>query len=183
MGELAAPIAAGAAAGASAAAAAAAAAACTAAAAAVAAAIAACATAATSCTHGCECCRPAARVRSPMKQPVALQSTPSDRAKLIAEPPPPPPTFEPVTPRRLAAIETDEELLPRHRAAEHLLHAIAEANEQLITPGIVARLGWDTALTMPHRHIPRWDFGGHGFARDARTPELGDGPTACAVPN
>jgi hypothetical protein len=70
----------------------------------------------------------------------------------------------PVTPRTLATINTDEELLPRDRAACHVLHAIAEASEHLITAGITARIGWDTVLVRPAGALPLWDLGGHRFA-------------------
>ena len=145
----------GAAVGASAAATAAAGAACAASAAAIVAAIAACAAAAADCSRSCRCCveLPAFPGRSPERLRALLTAQPVAEEVAV-----------PVTPRTLATINTDEELLPRDRAACHVLHAIAEASEHLITAGITARIGWDTVLVRPAGALPLWDLGGHRFA-------------------
>ena len=145
----------GAAVGASAAATAAAGAACAASAAAIVAAIAACAAAAADCSRSCRCCveLPGFPGRSPERLRALLTAQPVAEEVAV-----------PVTPRTLATINTDEELLPRDRAACHALHAIAEASEHLITAGITARIGWDTVLVRPAGALPLWDLGGHRFA-------------------
>ena len=161
---LATPIAVGGAVAAAGAATTASAAACAAAAAALAAAGAALVTASASC---CQCCRPPPPVRTKARATPELHKTPSQR-QVPEEPAPPPP----VTPRTLRRIEYDDELLPRARAAQHLMHAIAEANESLITAGILARLGYETTIAEPEG-LPMWEWGSWRFVKSGAVATLG----------
>ena len=106
-------------------------------------------------------------MRAPPRQPPDLGKSPSEREALVPELPPP------VTPRTLSLIQQDHDLLPRDRASLHLLHAIAEANDNLITAGIVARVGWDTELIAPTGMMPQWEFGGHQFVQSGAALSFG----------
>ena len=122
-------------------------AACAAAGAALLAAVAACTVA---CSTAKCCTKVSGAVRTPHKRTAAdLEQQQETEAVLV-----------PVTARTLESITSDDKLLTSDRASEHVLHAIAEANEQLITPGIVARIGWDSSLT---RHGAVWELAGHRF--------------------
>lgn len=169
----AAPIAAGAAVASSAAAGAASAAACTAAAAALTAAAAACAASTIAC-FDCASRIPAAlRTRDRKVRELEDELPGRDEEDDAGMPPP-------ISARSLSTIEADDDLLPRARAAQHVLHAIAEANEPLLTDAVMARVGWDATLTQPTGSIPAWAFAGHHFAQSGAVAVAGVATVAAA---
>ena len=70
-----------------------------------------------------------------------------------------------------AAEPEEEPLLARARAAEHVLHAIAGANHELLTPGVLCLLG--PAEVTASTTIAHWDFAGHAFAMSGACAVLG----------
>ena len=158
--DLAAPLAAGTAMLAAGAASATAAAACAAAAAACTAAAVALAAASAKCCK-CGCYNAEAFRRPPSREPPNLLKSDNQDEE------------EPITTRTLSEIENDETLLPRARAAQHLLHAIAEGNDALITAGILARVGWDAKIMEDGSWRPMWNFAGFGFAQSGAVLGVG----------
>ena len=65
------------------------------------------------------------------------------------------------------------QLLSRKRAAEHVIHAIAEGCEDLITARIMATLGPRTNLERSADLPASWDFGGHTFVMSGAAAALG----------
>jgi hypothetical protein len=83
-------------------------------------------------------------------------SVASDRADATCNAPPP---------VESAAADKASPLLTRARAAEHVLHAIADAREELLTAALVALVGTATCV-QPHPTLAtHWAYGGHWFAK------------------
>ena len=70
--------------------------------------------------------------------------------------------------------DDDEPLLTRSRAAEHVLHAIAQARSELITAELLALLGHETSLQeADEAALPSWAFGGHEFVKSGSAAVMG----------
>ena len=63
-------------------------------------------------------------------------------------------------------------LLTRTRAAEHVLHAIAQARVDLLTPAVLNTLDLSTELR-ESEVMSSWDFGGHNFIMSGAAAVLG----------
>jgi hypothetical protein len=74
----------------------------------------------------------------------------------------------------------DEVLLTRARAAEHVLLAIAEAREDLLTRGLLACSGFYTALRESANAPASWDYGGYAFVQSGAVAVLGAAATITA---
>ena len=67
----------------------------------------------------------------------------------------------------------ESELLTRERACEHVIHAIAEAREELLTPKVVSIAGGlDTKLQATETGT-HWTFGGYVFAMSGTATAVG----------
>jgi len=69
--------------------------------------------------------------------------------------------------------DAEDELLTRERAAEHVLHAIADGAEDLLTHGVTDLLGLDCRLTVSASRPASWDFCGHEFAFSGAAAAIG----------
>ena len=76
-------------------------------------------------------------------------------------------------PREARAEPDPAVLLTRQRAAEHVLLAIAEARDDLLTPAILHALGCFTAIATSEDTPHCWDFGGYTFAQSGAVAVLG----------
>ena len=66
-----------------------------------------------------------------------------------------------------------EPLLSRQRAAEHLVHALAEGKEELITAGIINLVGSGTRLARSDSQPASWDFGEYSFVMSGAAAAAG----------
>ena len=69
--------------------------------------------------------------------------------------------------------EDEDALLTRERAAEHVLHAIADGAEDLLTQGVTDLLGLECRLTVSASRPASWDFCGHEFAFSGAAAAIG----------
>ena len=68
-------------------------------------------------------------------------------------------------------METPNHMLTRARAAEHVVHAIADARNDLLTPGVLQLLG--EAVLAESDTVASWDFAGCTFTMSGACAVLG----------
>ena len=65
------------------------------------------------------------------------------------------------------------DVLSPERAAEHVLHAIAEARTDLLTEGIMRKVGWFNGIAQSEVAPAHWEWNGFVFAQSGAVAVLG----------